>query len=305
MPADWPGQGTTGYNFLNLLNGLFIDRQGWPRVREIYGTFAAQSDRFMPVLYDAKRTILSSSLSSELYVLSNQLVRIASHHRWSRDFTRASLFRALREVVACFPVYRTYIRPGSEEVSDEDRKRINMAVRIAKRRNPTMSITFFDFIGSLLLLDDPDGLSDEYRAERRRFVLKFQQVTGPITAKGLEDTAFYRYYPLASVNEVGGDVLQPTTTVERFHDSMRDRLEHWPAEMSATGTHDTKRGEDMRARLNVISEVPDVWRAAIAGWQLMNAAATSTIDDTRRPRRQRGIPDLPDSGRHLATVATR
>jgi (1->4)-alpha-D-glucan 1-alpha-D-glucosylmutase len=186
-------------------------------------------------------------------------------------------------VVNCFPVYRTYIRPDNVTVSDSDRWRILTAVRVAKRRNPAMSPTFFDFIASVLLMEEPAGLSEEARAERLRFVLKFQQVTGPVTAKGIEDTAFYRYYPLASVNEVGGDPTIPGMTVEQFHRRMSDRAEHWPGGMSATGTHDTKRGEDMRARLNVLSEIPDVWAAAVRRWQGQNAAARAELDGAPVP----------------------
>jgi (1->4)-alpha-D-glucan 1-alpha-D-glucosylmutase len=279
LPRDWPVQGTTGYNFLNVLNGLFVDRDGWYALRNTYQSFTGEFATFPRVLYDAKHAILSTSLSSELYVLSDQLVRIAEQHRWSRDFTRASLFRSLREVVACFPVYRTYIRPGSDEVTAEDRKRIRETVRVAKRRNPAVSPSYFDFIASVLLLDDPDGLSELCRAQRRQFVLKFQQVTGPITAKGMEDTAFYRYYPLASLNEVGGDPMYPIVSVERFHDNQRERVADWPHEMSATGTHDTKRGEDLRARLNVLSEIPDAWAAAIARWRQLNAQSRPAVDD--------------------------
>jgi (1->4)-alpha-D-glucan 1-alpha-D-glucosylmutase len=283
LPADWPIDGTTGYEFLNFLNDLFVDRGGAYALRDEYLRLTGNTRAFADVLYDSKRTILAGSLSSELYVLAHQLDRISEHHRWSRDFTRYSLYRALREVVNCFPVYRTYIRPDNVTVSDSDRWRILTAVRVAKRRNPAMSPTFFDFIASVLLMEEPAGLSEEARAERLRFVLKFQQVTGPVTAKGIEDTAFYRYYPLASVNEVGGDPTIPGMTVEQFHRRMSDRAEHWPHGMSATGTHDTKRGEDMRARLNVLSEIPDTWAAAVRRWQAQNAAARAELDGAPVP----------------------
>jgi len=283
LPEDWPIDGTTGYEFLNLLNGLFVDRRGAYAIREAYARFTGITDSFAQVLYESKRAILGASLSAELYTLSNQLDRISEHHRFSRDFTRQSLYRSLREVVICFPVYRTYIRPGGNEVSENDRWRIQTAIRVAKRRNPAMSPTFFDFIGSVLLLEDPEGLGDDARRERREFVLKFQQVTGPVTAKGLEDTAFYRYYPLASLNEVGGDPTIPGTSVEQFHRRMTERNESWPGSLSTTGTHDTKRGEDVRARLNVLSELPEAWEAAIHRWQSLNAAARSELDGALVP----------------------
>jgi (1->4)-alpha-D-glucan 1-alpha-D-glucosylmutase len=283
LPVEWPVEGTTGYGFLNLLNGLFVDRTGAMRIREFYARFTEQQDNFPTILRESKRTILSTSLSSELYVLSNQLVRIAEQDRSSRDFTRPSLFRALRDVMVCFPVYRTYIRPSSDELSDVDRRRIREAVRAAKRVNPATSPSFFDFVASVLLREDPDGLSDAQREERRRFVLKFQQVSGPVTAKGMEDTAFYRYYPLASLDEVGGDPAQAAVLPEQFHKRIRDRMARWPHEMLATGTHDTKRGEDLRARLNVLSEMPEAWSAAVARWRQLNAAARVELEEAQVP----------------------
>ncbi|HEX4143607.1 MAG TPA: malto-oligosyltrehalose synthase [Pirellulales bacterium] len=283
LPADWPVQGTTGYEFLNLLNGLFVDRLGGYALRDKYVRFSGNSTPFADVLHDSKRTILASSLSAELYTLSNALDRISEQHRLSRDFTRLSLFRALREVLACFPVYRTYIRPEEGTVREEDRRRILDAVRVAKRRNPAMSPSFFDFIGSVLLLQNPPGLSDESVAERRRFVYKFQQFTGPVIAKGLEDTAFYRYFPLASLNEVGSDPMIIGTSVEQFHRRTVERSTDWPHSLLATGTHDTKRGEDVRARLNVLSEVPDEWDAAIKRWQEMNANKRKELDGEPAP----------------------
>ncbi len=283
LPEAWLTNGTTGYDFLNLLNGVFVDRRGGYALRDAYCRFIGSWKSWSDVLHESKRTILSASLSAELYTLSHQLDRISEQHRWSRDFTRLSLYRALREVVACFPVYRTYIRPDCDEVRDEDRRRILAAVRVAKRRNPTMSASFFDFIGSVLLLEDPEGLSEEDRQVRRSFVLKFQQVTGPVTAKGVEDTAFYRYYPLASLNEVGGEPATPGTSVEHFHRRIQEQEATWPRTMVTSGTHDTKRGEDVRARLNVLSEVPEEWEARLGRWQAMNAESRVELDGEAVP----------------------
>jgi (1->4)-alpha-D-glucan 1-alpha-D-glucosylmutase len=283
LPGDWPVAGTTGYDFLNLLNGIYVDRLGAYALRDIFARFTHNPDSFAQVLYESKRTILATSLSAELYTLSHQLERISEQHRWSRDFTHLSLHRALREIMACFPVYRTYVRPGSDGVGDEDRKRIQMAVRHAKRRNPAMSPTFFDFIASVLLLEHPEGLPDEGRQERQRFAIKFQQVTGPVTAKGTEDTAFYRYYPLLSLNEVGGDPTMAGISIENFHRRIQDQASTWPDTMLTTGTHDTKRGEDVRARLNVLSEAPQEWEAAIQRWQTMNAEARRELDGAPVP----------------------
>jgi (1->4)-alpha-D-glucan 1-alpha-D-glucosylmutase len=270
LPPDWPVSGTTGYEFLNLVNGLFVHPSGAAALRRVYARFIDENLRFADVLYESKRLILNVSMSSELHVLAGQLDRISEQHRFTRDFTRTSLRRALREVISCFPVYRTYIRPQTNVVTDEDRRRVATAIRTAKRRNPALSPSFFDFIASVLLLEDPDGLTDEQVQERRQFVLKFQQVTGPVTAKGFEDTAFYRYYPLASLNEVGGEPNASGTLVDSFHRKNTERFAAWPNSLVTTATHDTKRGEDVRARLNVLSEVPDEWEALVRGWRTLN-----------------------------------
>jgi len=283
LPPDWPVCGTTGYDFLNLLNGLFVARRGVYELRGAYARFTGQTAAFADVFYQSRLSILSFTMSSELYMLAGQLVRISEQHRSSRDFTRSAIHRALRELIACFPVYRTYVRPTAEQANPEDRRRILTAVRGAKRRNPQMSPAYFDYIGSVLLLEHPDGLSEEDRQQRMQFVLKFQQVTGPVMAKGLEDTAFYRWYPLAALNEVGGDPLTPGTSVEQFHRHNSQRLATWPFSMLATATHDTKRGEDLRARLNVLSEVPDQWADAIARWQAWNRDNKAEIDGLPAP----------------------
>lgn len=283
LPADWQAHGTTGYDFLNLLNGVFVDRLGAYSLRDVYARFLGAWEPFSQVLYESERTILATSLSAEMYVLSYLLDRISEQHRWSRDFTRFSLFRALREVVACFPVYRTYIRPEAGEVHVDDRRRIQDAVRLAKRRNPAMSPTFFDFIASVLLLEIPEGLSEEDRQERMQFVLRFQQFTGPVKAKGLEDTAFYRYCPLVSLNEVGGDPAVAGVSIEQFHRRVVEQSSSWPHTMLSSGTHDTKRGEDLRARLNVLSEAPGAWEEAVRRWRDFNAGARVELDGAAVP----------------------
>jgi (1->4)-alpha-D-glucan 1-alpha-D-glucosylmutase len=210
-------------------------------------------------------------MSSELHVLGWRLSRLAERNRWSRDLTLTSLVRALAEAIACFPVYRTYIRPSDVTPGDEDHRRIMMAIRLAKIRNTEMSWAYFDFIASVLLLQVPPGSPDDELRERREFVLKFQQVTGPVTAKGLEDTAFYRYYPLASLNEVGGDPGSLGVPADEFHRLALHRYADWPHAIAATSTHDAKRGEDVRARLNVLSEIPAEWETAVRRWRGLNA----------------------------------
>ena len=204
LPPEWPVHGTTGYEFLNMVNGLFVDRGGARAIERLYQRLREGRGEFDDLFYFSKRLILRTAMSSELYVLARRLDRISEQHRWSRDFTQNSLYLALAEVIACFPVYRTYTQATSTDVSPGDRVHILRAIRDAKRRNRSTSESVFDFIADLLLLRDPDGLSDADRTERREFVLRLQQLTGPVMAKGLEDTVFYRYYPLASLDEVGG-----------------------------------------------------------------------------------------------------
>ncbi|MBV8857291.1 MAG: malto-oligosyltrehalose synthase, partial [Acidobacteria bacterium] len=285
LRREWPVQGTTGYEFVNLLNGLFVDAANGQALRELYADFTGARVRFTDLLYECKRLILKAAMSSELFVLSRRLTRIAERSRYTRDFTQNSLHHALTEVIACFPVYRTYIRRTQATVSPDDRLNVNAAVREAKRRNPAEDTSVFDFIASLLLLKDPKGTGPEERAERRDFALRFQQVTSPVTAKGLEDTAFYRFYPLASLNEVGGEPALIGVSAERFHERNRDRQETWPHTLSATSTHDTKRGEDVRARLNALSEMPREWQAALASWGRLNSSKKAVVEDQPAPDR--------------------
>ncbi|HVF66651.1 MAG TPA: malto-oligosyltrehalose synthase [Pyrinomonadaceae bacterium] len=283
LRRDWPVHGTTGYEFMNLLNGVFVDASNAHAFRELYAQFTGTSARFSDLVYECKRLILKAAMSSELYVLSRKLTRIAEQHRYTRDFTQNSLHHALTEIIACFPVYRSYIRRTQTSVGPDDRLNINAAVRAARLRNPTQDATVFDFIGSLLLLKDPRGLSIQQRAERRDFALRFQQLTSPVMAKGLEDTAFYRFYPLASLNEVGGEPALIGVNTERFHERNLDRQETWPHSLNATSTHDTKRGEDTRARINVLSEMPEEWNRAVYRWRELNRAHKATIEGAEAP----------------------
>ncbi|HQU47070.1 MAG TPA: malto-oligosyltrehalose synthase, partial [Pirellulales bacterium] len=283
LPASWAVAGTTGYDFLNLLNGLFVEGRNASAMRSLYVRFTGQSRRFREVAYESKKVILERSMSSELHVLSRRLDRISESHRDSRDFTFSTLHNALLETIACFPVYRTYVRPGSEPVSDEDRRRIASALRVAKRRNPEIDASVFNFVGSVLLLDGPPHLTEAQRDERREFVLRFQQLTGPVTAKGIEDTAFYRDYPLLSLDDVGGDPEHVGTGLEQFHRRNRQRLEEWPHTMLASSTHDTKRSEDVRARINLLSQCPDEWEAAIVRWHKLNLPHKTEVDGYEAP----------------------
>ncbi len=266
LPRAWATEGTTGYELLNVLNGLWLWRSGEKALRAVYEGVRTATDSFAEVVYQSKSLILRSSMAGELSVLARRLARISEQHRWSRDFTLGSLELALADVVACFPAYRTYLGPA-EEITPQAAKQVQTAVAAARRRNPALSGSVFEFLSDVLLARDPDGLDDRQRALRRDFVARFQQLTGPVMAKGLEDTAFYRYFPLLSLNEVGGSPERFGVTVEEFHRLMEERARERPAALSATATHDTKRGEDSRARLDVLSEIPDEWSAAVAEWR--------------------------------------
>ena len=283
LPEDWAADGTTGYDFLNLLNGIFVRTESESPFRRLYQRLTGQSQKFADVAYEGKKHVLHTAMSGELHVLARRLDRISEQHRYSRDFTLNSLQSALAEVIACFPVYRSYVRPGQREVSEDDRRHISRAIRQTRRRNPAVSPSIYDFIASLLLLRDPDGPDETQLQERREFVMHFQQLTGPVTAKGVEDTAFYRYYPLASLCEVGGEPSRFGVTAEQFHRENQKRQQRWPHTMLATSTHDTKRSEDVRARLNALSEIPARWYRAVRRWEKLNQPHKRMIDDAPVP----------------------
>lgn len=281
LRKDWPVQGTTGYDYLNLLNAFFLDRRAG-RFSDIYGRFTRQPRDFKDVLVVSKKFIMLVSMSSELQMLATRLDRISEQHRWSRDFTLETLRFGLREVMACFPVYRSYVRPG-EPVGSEDRKNILSAAEEAKRRNPATDVSLFDFIASVLLMRHPEGLGEAEISQRREFVMRFQQITPPVTAKGMEDTAFYRYHPLASLNEVGGNPEPSPVSVREFHSENKKRFSFRPHSLLATTTHDTKRSEDVRARINALSEIPARWYRALLKWRKLNENLKTKVRGKEAP----------------------
>ena len=284
LPVRWPVYGTTGYDFLTLVNGLFVDGSHEQAFNRLYARFIGNSVSFEARVYESKQLIMRASMSSEINVLGYQLNHLSEMNRRFRDFTLNSLIHAIREIIACFPVYRTYVTPGEEPVSDRDRSYIRLAVSMAKRKNPALSGLVFDFVQDILLKQ----ASYHHERERRdqlRFAMKFQQITGSVMAKGAEDTAFYVYNRLASLNEVGGDPLQFGLSIHTFHERMRQRRAHWPASICATSTHDTKRSEDVRARINVLSEIPQGWKTRILRWSQLNKGCKTEVDGTLAPDR--------------------
>ncbi len=283
LPREWSVHGTTGYDFLNEVNGLYADAGRAHDFRKLYERFTGREDSFAEVAYASKKLIIATSMASELNVLAHDLNRISERHRRFRDFTLDSLQEALREIVACFPVYRSYFTPlGWTEL---DERSIDRAVREALRRNPAMEPSIFHFIRSMLLPVKSAEVRQEDYDRRVRFAMKFQQYTGPVQAKAMEDTAFYRYGPLVSLNEVGGEPGVFGRSVERFHEVNRKRLECWPLSMLATSTHDTKRGEDARARINALSEIPGQWQTMISRWARANASARTVVGGEPAPDR--------------------
>lgn len=283
LPLVWATEGTTGYEFLNVLNGVYVCKPGERPLRALYDGLRTVGGSFEDVVYQSKRLILQAAMSSELSVLARRLDRLSEQHRWSRDFTAGTLQQVLAETIACFPVYRTYVAVGDVEVSPQDQGHIRTALNRARKRNPAVDASAFDFLGEVLLMRDPDGLSDAERAERRDFVLRFQQLTGPVMAKGLEDTTFYRYFPLLSLNEVGGGPDRFGLTLAEFHRLMEERSRERPGALSGTSTHDTKRGEDGRARLDVLTEIPDAWTEAVTSWRELAARLKPKVDGEAAP----------------------
>ena len=271
---DWPVAGTTGYEFANAVLGLFVDPEGEAPLLRRYARHA-RPERFDDVLYESKKRIMQVNLASEVGVLAREFHRLSSANWRSRDFTLNLLRQALEEVITYFPVYRTYV--SRRGVSAEDRARIGAAVEEAKRRSPATDTSVFDFLSGLLTGDLGKGRDGWNRAEVLRLAMRLQQVTGPVMAKGFEDTALYRWFPLLALNEVGGDPRRFGVAPEQFHTFCRHRAETWPGALSATATHDTKRGEDARARLALISEMPREWSIKVAQWRRLNAGLRGPV----------------------------
>ena len=282
LRKDWLMHGTTGYDFANQVTQLLVDSSAETEITKTFHRFIGHSMPFGHLLYAKKLQVMKLALANDVDVLSNMLDRLSEQNRWYRDFTLESLSRAVRETIACFPVYRTYLTPG-QPVSEEDRQIVERAITAAKRRNPAMEESIFNFLRDVLLFRFPPNLDDAGRTAHTHFVLKFQQTTGPVMAKGLEDTVFYIYNRLAALNEVGGEPQQFGLTAEAFHERNIDRQRNWPATLLATSTHDTKRSEDVRARMVAISEIPELWRRSLQRWRVANHRWKRTINDVEAP----------------------
>jgi (1->4)-alpha-D-glucan 1-alpha-D-glucosylmutase len=259
LPESWPVAGTTGYEFLNRVGGLFIDPSAEAPLTEFYAEFTGQPTDYDRLVHDKKLHILREVLGSDVNRLTDLLLQICERHRRHRDYSRHELTEALREVIAWFPVYRTYVRPAAGTVSPVDGRYVHEAVAAATANRPDVEATLFEFIESLLLLETRGVLEGE-------LVAQLQQLTGPAMAKGVEDTAFYTFNRFVGLNEVGGDPSCFGVSVDRFHEAAQQAQADWPRAMLATSTHDTKRSEDVRARLAVLSERPQEWISAVRRW---------------------------------------
>ena len=279
LRPDWQVHGTTGYGALNEINGLFLDPVGLRALRRLYVRTTGQREPLEEIVYDAKKLIMNTAMSSELGVLTDALARIARGDRHTRDFTLNSLRDLIVEFVACMPVYRTYVGPRGWTEADEDI--IDRTLGEARRRNPAMERSLFQFLRAILLPPPPTegaGPAAVAMYERRlTFAMKLQQYTGPVQAKGFEDTTFYRYNVLISMNEVGGEPGDAVHAVDDVHAINIARQRDWRGEMTTLSTHDTKLGEDVRARINALSELPEVWREALGRATRASAAARTLL----------------------------
>lgn len=264
LRKEWPIAGTTGYDFLNVCNALMVQPEGMRELTAIYEDFIHERADFASLAYTMKLNVEREALGSDVNRLTSLFVAICENHRDHRDHTRAEIRRAIREIAACFSVYRTYVVPARDQITDEDRNEIARAVTMAKDSRTDVDPGVFDFVSDVLALRTRGGLEME-------FLLRFQQFTSPTMAKGVEDTAFYCYNRMLALNEVGGAPERDGLSVAEFHEYCAKMLAEHPSSMTTLATHDTKRGDDVRARLAVISEEPRRWRAAVKRWTQRNA----------------------------------
>ncbi|HXX72831.1 MAG TPA: malto-oligosyltrehalose synthase, partial [Candidatus Acidoferrales bacterium] len=275
LRRTWPVYGTTGYEFLNLLNGVFVEPSGAAKIQEIYADFVGRRMKFDETVYECKKLVLMQNFLGDFHRVFRALLRIRD---LPKNVVAKELEQALAEVVVCFRVYRSYVRSTSP-LADEDQRLLSSALELAKERYLAISEPTCEYLRSIFSDCIPDGL----RLRQRIFLCRLQQLTAPVMAKGLEDTALYRYTPLSSLNEVGGDPAALGTQLSEFHRSNEERLKHWPYALSTTSTHDTKRSEDVRARLDALSEMPDAWLGALGRWRRANEGRKRIVDGELTP----------------------
>ena len=280
LPYFWPVYGTTGYEFMNYLNGIFCNKRNEKAFDKMYSSFTGSTIPYEDLVAEKKRLIIGKHMAGDIDNLAHLMKKISSRYRHGSDITLYALKRALVEVMALFPVYRTYV---SEDIfSEADQSYIKEAVRKAIHTTPGL-LNELDFIEQFLLVKFGDYLSVEEKNQCIYFIMRFQQFTGPLMAKGFEDTTLYVYNRLISLNEVGGNPNKFGISLEEFHHFNKKRVELWPHSLNATSTHDTKRGEDIRARINVLSEIPKEWEANIKRWNKLNEKKKKVINGNSVP----------------------
>jgi (1->4)-alpha-D-glucan 1-alpha-D-glucosylmutase len=263
LRTDWPIEGTTGYDFLNMCNGLLVQASGLQELGDIYRSFIGEPVEFESLARNAKLNVERDALGSDVNRLTSIFVEVCENNRDRRDYTRAEIRRAIREIASCFRIYRTYVAPLRDKIADQDRLEIEKAVAEAKANRPDLDAALMDFIGDVLALRSCGILESE-------FLMRFQQFTSPVMAKGLEDTAFYCYNRMIGLNEVGGSPDRKGVTLQEFHEYCAKLQAEHPYTMNTLATHDTKRGDDVRARLAVLTELPALWRATVNRWAQSN-----------------------------------
>jgi (1->4)-alpha-D-glucan 1-alpha-D-glucosylmutase len=287
LPSNWPATGTTGYDFINAVNAFFVDPNGAGQIEKIYSRFIGKDLAYDELLYQKKKLVMSILLGVEIRAAGQQFQALARGDRYAREIPRLELNQALIEVTAQLSIYRTYI--SNLDVAPDDKRRIEQAIERARVKAPQVSAPAFDFCRDVLLILKRPHLLPGQREARLGFVMRWQQFTGPIMAKAFEDTFLYIFNPLISLNEVGGDPRPSTANAIDFSAYIKTRQKEWPHAMNASTTHDTKRGEDVRARINVLSEIPSVWQKHLDCWSKLNAQHHKMIDGQPVPDRNEEI----------------
>jgi (1->4)-alpha-D-glucan 1-alpha-D-glucosylmutase len=285
LRADWPVEGTTGYDYTNLALGVLAEPGSEPAFTQAYYELAGEDQDFATVARDGKLRIMENEMASELNALGRRAAQLAGESPMTADLTRALLQRAIRQVVANFPVYRTYLDFAGMP-ADADRRDIAWAMTRARRSDPDVHPSAFDFLQNMLMAETEQPPTQELsHTAALRFAMRVQQFSGPVMAKGVEDTAFYRYNRFVALNEVGGAPERFGLSPALFHKANAARAQNWPHAMLATATHDTKRGEDNRARLAVLSEMPEEWRRQVETWTRILRARRGDVERTAAPDR--------------------
>jgi (1->4)-alpha-D-glucan 1-alpha-D-glucosylmutase len=282
LPSNWPVQGTSGYDYMNYLNGIFAQLANREEMDTIYTDFLGTGMDYENLIYEKKGIIIERFMMGDVDNLAHLMKRISSRDRGGGDITLYGLKRAITEVLACFPVYRTYI--CADSFTDMDRRYMTEALERARKQNPDLRYEL-DYLAKYLMLEYGDYLRESEKKDWLHFLMRFQQFTGPLMAKGFEDTTLYVYNRLISLNEVGGEPYSFGISLDTFHEFNRQRMEQWPHAMSASSTHDTKRGEDVRARINVLSEIPGEWEENVNGWRELNRRKKRRVAGMEIPSR--------------------